>query len=123
MHLDVQLCTTFIKGGIKMRCAYQVSAFSTPTFIFAFSDDVSKVTDARLTLKLGGEAVVQKDYAAAIKDTEANTLSFTLTQEDTGSLPVGVTGDVVCDWMMGDVRGRRKPAQFVTISTGFEEVL
>ena len=81
---------------------------TTPTIIFRYSDvNVSEITTAFLTIKQSTETVISRDISTSTADVEANTLEWTLTQEETLNLNVGSSTFIVCDWVLGSgTRGR-----------------
>lgn len=81
---------------------------TTPTIIFTFQTiDVSDIDTAYLVLKQWDTAKITKDITSATVDSEAGTLSWTLTQTESLTLEVSKKCSIMCDWLTSDgTRGR-----------------
>lgn len=104
----------------------EVSIYSTPTFVFNFTEDVpvADISAAVFTVTFGAAVTVEKNLSAAIVNTEANSLAWTLTQAETGAFPVGASGNIICDWLLtSGTRGRSNPASCMVTTTGKKAVM
>lgn len=100
--------------------------WTTPTFEFPFDEDidVSDIDSAYLVLKQWGNTIVSKDISEADIDTDANTVSWTLTQAETGLITNGKTCEAMCDWVLSDgTRGRSDVASYRVENSGINEVI
>lgn len=79
---------------------------TTPTLIFKFREiEPTDISQCFLMIKQNGKTVVEKTISDATVTTES--LSFTLSQEDTFALATQNPTKVVLDWKTtGGVRGR-----------------
>ena len=96
---------------------------TTPTVKFTFKTiQVGNIRTAYLVIKRGGSAVFKKTDGNA--DAEENSLSFTLSQEETLSLPYGDNMTIGLDWLTVDgTRGRSNIEKLRTGDSGIEEVI
>lgn len=100
--------------------------WTTPTFEFPFDEDisVSDIDSAYLVLKQWNNSIVQKDITEADIDTDENTISWTLTQAETGLIANGKTCEAMCDWVLSDgTRGRSDVASYKVEDSGINEVI
>ena len=100
--------------------------WTTPTFEFPFDEDisVSDIDSAYLVLKQWGNTIVSKDISEADIDSDANTVSWTLTQAETGLVVTAKKCDVMCDWVLSDgTRGRSDVASYSVEDSGINEVI
>ena len=82
----------------------EISQYSTPTISFKFKTiNPSDITWACFALKCG-DTTINKSISDAVVGTD--TLSFTLAQDDTKKLTVGLSARAMCGWMVGTTRGR-----------------
>ena len=103
-----------------------VIRWTTPTFEFPFDEDidVSDIDSAYLVLKQWRNTIVSKDITEANIDTDANTISWTLTQAETGLIANGKKCEVMCDWLLSDgTRGRSGVAPYSVEDSGINEVI
>lgn len=109
----------------KANTKFTIARFTTPTFVFTFDEiSVSDIVNAKLNLNIRGERYVTKDFSSANVNTDANTISWTLTQAESGTLPEGRTGEVYCSWLYDDgTRGRSKYSEFLVVAAGEEGVM
>ena len=74
---------------------------TTPTLTYAFASvDVADIEVAIMTIKRGDAIKVEKDLTSATVDTEAKTISWTLSQSET--LSVAGTAEVMLNWLTED---------------------
>ena len=60
---------------------------TTPAIVYTFEKiSVTDITSAYMTIQINGETVLEKDLSDATVSTEAKTLTWQLTQEETLSL-------------------------------------
>lgn len=100
--------------------------WTTPTFEFSFGEDidVSDIDTAYLVLKQWGNTIVSKDITEADIDTDANSISWTLTQAETGLVVTAKKCDVMMDWLLDDgTRGRSDVASYSVEDSGINEVI
>ena len=109
----------------KANTKFTIARFTTPTLTFKFGAfSVDRITNAKLNMNVRGERFVTKDFSAAEVDTDANTISWTLAQAESGTLPEGRTGEVYCSWLYDDgTRGRSKYSEFLVVAAGEEGVM
>lgn len=102
-----------------------VIRWTTPTFIFTFeSVDVSDITKANFVLKQWENVKITKALSAATVDSEAKTLSWTLTQAEAGVFSTGAKVSAMCDWVTSNgVRGRSKVWTGLVENAGTNEVI
>ena len=102
-----------------------VIRYTTPTFIFEFQTiQVSDITDAYFVVKQWDNTVIEKDLTSATVDTDANTLSWTLTQAEAGLLTTGKRYSAMCDWLTSSgTRGRSKVLEGSVENSGVNEVI
>lgn len=100
--------------------------YTTPTITFKFdSVDPSDITDAYLSIKnvtnLSVSLITKPLSSASVGE---DTLSWTLTQTETGSLPAGDAMNIYCDWKLSNgTRGRSVVVTCLVYETGKEEVI
>lgn len=96
--------------------------YTTPTLKFTFSEiDVADISTAFLVIKQNDRTVLERgmDSATAAE----SSLSWTLTQEETGSLCKSEVS-IVCDWKLNDgTRGRSKVKTEKVVNSGKNEVI
>lgn len=99
-----------------------VTRFTTPTFTFTFEDlDVSTITVAELTVKQD-RLVIERNINTAVIDEES--ISWTLSQEETGKLTAWMKGEAKCDWVTtSGIRGISETLKFKAVNAGKNEVL
>ena len=99
--------------------------WTTATFVFEFKTiQVSDITDAYFVAKQWDNAVIEKDLTSATVDTDANTLSWTLTQAEAGLLTTGKRYSAMCDWLTSSgTRGRSKVLEGSVENSGVNEVI
>lgn len=100
--------------------------WTTPTFEFPFDEDidVSDIDSAYLVLKQWGNTIVSKDITEATIDTTTNTVSWTLTQAETGLIANGKKCEAMCDWLLSDgTRGRSDVVPYSVEDSGINEVI
>lgn len=99
--------------------------WTTATFIFEFKTiQVSDITDAYFVAKQWDNTVIEKDLTSATVDTDANTLSWTLTQAEAGLLTTGKRYSAMCDWLTSSgTRGRSKVLEGSVENSGVDEVI
>ena len=100
-----------------------VVKYTTPTIRITFPTiDTSTIAEAYLVFKYGGAAILTKPLSEAVVD--EGVVSWTLSQTDTGALPLYKTVRVYCDWKLtSGTRGRSKFAEFHIVEPGKEEVI
>lgn len=81
---------------------------TTPTIIFTFETvDVSDIDTAYLVVKQWDTAKITKDITSATVDSDAGTLSWTLTQTESLTLETAKKCSIMCDWLTSSgTRGR-----------------
>lgn len=81
---------------------------TTPTFIITFQTiDVADIDTAYLVLKQWDATKISKDITSATVDSEAGTLSWTLTQTESLTLETSKKCSIMCDWLTDSgTRGR-----------------
>ena len=81
---------------------------TTPTIIFTFQTiDVSDIDTAYLVVKQWDTAKITKDITSATVDSDAGTLSWTLTQTESLALETAKRCSIMCDWLTSSgTRGR-----------------
>ena len=96
---------------------------TTPTLTYAFASvDVADIEVAIMTIKRGDAIKVEKDLTSATVDTEAKTISWTLSQSET--LSVAGTAEVMLNWLTEDgTRGASNPTQVRFLPNHKEEVI
>lgn len=96
---------------------------TTPTIIFKFQNVVvENITVAYLIVKQPFQAVIEKPLEDAV--VEENTLSWTLSQEETLKLMAGRDCLILCDWKLADgTRGNSKTAVYSVVNGGKKEVI
>lgn len=94
---------------------------TTPTIKYTFKAiDPATITAAYLTIKKGGEVVIEKDLAAA--SVGEDSLSWTLTQAET--LSVTGAAAVMLNWLLNDgTRGASKSTTASFAPNHIEEVI
>lgn len=94
---------------------------TTPTIKYTFRVvDPASITAAYLTIKKGGEIVIEKDLAAA--SVGDNSLSWTLTQSET--LSVTGAAEVMLNWLLNDgTRGASAQTTASFVPNHIEEVI
>lgn len=100
--------------------------WTTPTFEFPFDEDidVSDIDTAYLVIKQWGNNIVEKDITSATVDTSTNTVSWTLTQAETGLVVTAKKCDVMMDWLLDDgTRGRSEVVTYSVEDSGKNEVI
>lgn len=102
---------------------YSIVRGTTPTFIFTFSTtDVSTIQVAYLVIKQKGKAVIQLGFDMV--DVGENTLSWTISQDDSLSLIPFESAEVYCDWLLeSGIRGRSKVLVCTVEPAGMDEVI
>lgn len=97
--------------------------YTTPTITITFPTvDVTTIHEAYLVFKYADTNILVKELADAVVGD--GTLSWTLTQVDTGKLPLNATVRVYCDWVLVDTtRGRSRYADYAIVETGISEVI
>lgn len=96
--------------------------YTTPTLKFTFSEiNVADISTAFLILKQNDRTVLERGMDSAT--IAESSLSWTLTQEETGSLCKTET-TIVCDWKLNDgTRGRSRVKTEKVINSGKNEVI
>lgn len=96
--------------------------FTTPTLKFTFSEiNVADIATAYLVIKQNDRTVLERGLDSATAD--ESSLSWTLTQEETGKLCKTDTS-IVCDWKLLDgTRGRSKVKTEKVVNSGKNEVI
>lgn len=97
---------------------------TTPTITFSFSSvRPSDIAVAYLTITgLYSDLVIERELDSATVASDG--ISWTLTQEETLLLDVGMTVKVLCDWRLSDgTRGRSKAATYMVGETAKNEVI
>lgn len=97
--------------------------YTTPTFTFDPQGEyqVSTITDAVLSLVIDGVEVLTKPFSAAIVNTTNNTVSWTLTQAETGSLSEDAKGFMTAVIKVGAWRGESNPVFFIVRPTSYNQ--
>lgn len=97
---------------------------TTPTLQYSFSAvSVSDLTDAILSIGMGRTVVIEKELADAVVDTENNTLSWRLSQEDTQAL-TGSSVSIQCNWLTAaGLRGASEQTNVIVLNNKHEEVM
>lgn len=104
----------------------KIVRWTTPTIIYRFSDavEVANIAKAFLTAKIRGVPMFELNLSAAIVNQSQNTVSWKLTQAQTGSLPYKQTGELFMDWMLSDgTRGAAVETTFEAWDSGKNEVI
>lgn len=67
----------------------KVKIYTTPAFTMLINDghQVSNITKAEMAISHEGEIVLEKDLASAVVDSNTNTISWELSQIESGALP------------------------------------
>lgn len=96
---------------------------TTPTITYTFASvTVTDIDVAIMTIKKGDAIKVEKDLTSATVDTEAKTISWTLSQSET--LSVAGTAEVMLNWLTEDgTRGASNPTQVRFLPNHKEEVI
>lgn len=96
---------------------------TTPTISFNYSKiSVTDITTAILTVKQGGQILIEKDLTTA--DIGESSISWTLSQSETLALKSKLAIVAVCDWVLTDgTRGRSKELNAETGEPGKNEVI
>ena len=99
-----------------------ITRFTTPTLSIAFEDiDVSNITIADLTIKQDKLVIEKHKSSATVTPTS---ISWTLTQEETGQLVACRQGIARCDWVLqSGTRGISEKFIFDVENAGKNEVL
>lgn len=102
-----------------------VARYTTPVFSFKMSRFAAEnIVNAELILKACGSTVLHKDFSSADVNTATNVVSWTLTQEESGSLPEGKKLAVYFRWLLEDgTCGRGKYSEVQVVESGSEEVM
>lgn len=97
--------------------------YTTPTFTFDPQGEylVSAITDAVLSLDIDGDEVLTKPFSAATVDTTTNTVTWTLTQAETASLPEGANGFMTAVIKVGSWRGESNPLFIIVRPTSYNQ--
>ena len=97
---------------------------TTPTLQYSFSAvSVSDLTDAILSIGMGRTVVIEKELSDAVVDTENNTLSWRLSQEDTQAL-TGSSVSIQCNWLpAAGLRGASEQTNVIVLNNKHEEVM
>lgn len=97
---------------------------TTPTIKYTFSTvDLTELESAVLTISQRS-VTVQKTLSAAVVDSEAKTLSWTLTQSETLELTAGSATEIKLDWLLQN--GTRGAGNSITVNVlkpGVNEVM
>lgn len=106
------------------RIMAAIIRMTTPTLQYSFSAvSVSDLTDAVLSIGMGGAVVIEKDLSEAVVDTENNRLSWRLSQEDTQTL-TGSSVSIQCNWLTAaGLRGATESASVVILDNKHEEIM
>lgn len=109
---------TFYREGIMDR----IVKWTTPTFIIRFETiDPASLAEAYLSVVFKTAVITKGLDQATVSEHE---LVWTLTQEETGSLPLGQVVLVYCDWKTPDgTRGRSHRKDLLVAETGIDEVM
>lgn len=95
---------------------------TTPTIQYTFSDiDPVDITDGYLVVKQGRTNVIEIPLSDAVRDTD--TISFTLTQEQSLQLTAGLKALILFDWVIGSTRGQAKLLEAYVGIEGMDEVI
>lgn len=100
----------------------KITIGTTPTIIYTFSIvDPANMTEAVLTIKVGGAILIEKDLDDATVG--ENTLSWTLTQAET--LSIGKRyGSMMVNWLTDDgTRGASTETQICGVDNHIAEVM
>lgn len=95
---------------------------TTPTITFTFSNvKVADVDKAVLTIKSGGEIIIEHDIASATVDAEKNAILWTMTQQE--SLSLSGCAEIMLNWVTEDgTRGASAPTH-VHFTPNHKEVI
>lgn len=97
---------------------------TTPTITYKFSVvSVSDITSAILTIRDRGSDIIRKTLEDAVVNVTDNTLSWTLTQQDT--LDIGVkSASIMLNWKLNDgTRGASKEEEITGANNHIREVM
>lgn len=96
---------------------------TTPTISITFNTVATEsIAVAYLTIKDAKNTLIEKNLASATVD--EHSLNWTLTQEETLSLTVGMKLRIFCDWRLADgTRGRSNIATYNVSDSGKNEVI
>lgn len=104
----------------------KIVRWTTPTILYRFSETVpvASISKAYLVAKVRGVPMFELDIDDATVSQAENTVSWKLTQEDTGKLPYKQTGELFMDWYLSDgTRGEGVETTFETRDSGKNEVI
>lgn len=100
--------------------------WTTPSFDVEFDEtvDVAEIDKAYLVIKQWDSTVVSKDIASAVVDTDTNTISWTLSQAETGAIVKGKRCEVQCDCVFSSgARTTTDPISYTIQNSGVDEVI
>lgn len=102
-----------------------IARATTPTIVFTFREvNVNSINVAYLTIRQLTNDVIERDITTAYKNATNNTISWTLTQEETLKLSQGKNVSVVCDWVTeSGMRGVSQRGFYEVIPAGKNEVI
>ena len=101
----------------------QIAKWTTPTITYKPSSvDVSDIENAYLCIKQYAKIIIEKDIDDA--DVDEDSISWTLSQEDTGKLSEGKECVAGVDWVTIDgTRGRSNIGKYLVVGSGKDEVI
>lgn len=100
--------------------------WTTPSFDIEFDDtvDVAEIDKAFLIIKQWDATVVEKSISSAVVDTDTNTISWTLSQAETGAIVKGKRCEVQCDCLFNSgARTTTDPITYTIQDSGVDEVI
>ncbi len=98
----------------------EIVRWTTPSVIYKPSAiEVEDIRKAILTIKQCGKTIIERDITTADADTEAGTITWKLTQEETQQLAMCKECLIVIDWVTNDnTRGRSNIGSFNVVQPG-----
>lgn len=101
----------------------QIIRGTTPVLEFTYKDiTVSDITKAILTIAQNGSIIIEKDLTTAT--VRENSLTWTLSQEESLTLNASRNARIVCDWVLSNgTRGRSNVLMVDVGEPGKDEVI
>lgn len=98
---------------------------TTPTVQFTFKKiDVDDIAAAYISVKQNKATVIEQDLTEATVNSQDNTITWRLTQDQTLQLSTASNAKIVCDWRLEDsTRGRSAVLEASVDNPGKNEVI
>ena len=101
----------------------EIARWTTPTIIYKPSTlETGDISTAVLCVKQTGKTIIEKDLSSATVNAENQTISWKLTQQETGQLADHRECCIGIDWVSNDgTRGRSKVSSYMVVRSGKDE--